>query len=55
MKGYNYLEFPPGTNIWKKSARLLALNFERLGVLGGVLLSDLYRTIQGVFISIYGI
>ena len=38
MKGYNYLEFPPGTNIWKKSARLLALSFERLGVLGAYFL-----------------
>jgi hypothetical protein len=38
MKGYNYLEFPPGTNIWKKSVRFLALNFERIGVLTGYFL-----------------
>lgn len=35
MQGYNYREFSPGNNIWKKQPRLLFLNFERLAVLGG--------------------
>gem|GEM_PF-5062679 len=38
MKGYNYLEFPPGNNIWRKPVRFLALNFERIGILMGYFL-----------------
>lgn len=34
MRQYNYKEFPPGNNIWKKSARFLFLNFERMIALG---------------------
>lgn len=34
MQQYNYREFPPGNNIWRKSARFLFLNFERIIALG---------------------
>lgn len=35
MKGYNYREFSPGTNIWRKPVRFFILSFERIGVLVG--------------------